>query len=702
MRGLVLLLWCLLAPAAALAQGAATLVADRLYIESDRRLVAEGNVEVFQNGQRMTAQRVVYDQLSDTIEITGPIRMSEGAGYVLLADQADLGRDMADGLLRSARLVLDQQLQIAAAEIRRVGGRYTRMSRAVVSSCQVCADNPVPLWEIRARRVIHDAETGQLYFDGAQFRVAGVPVVYIPRLRMPDGTVDRAAGFLTPEFKITSRLGTGLKLPWFLPIGDSRDLTFTPYIASNTRTLGLRYRQAYRNGTLELSGALSQDDLRDGLRGYVEIDAEFALPRDFLLRIEGVQVTDDAYLLDYDISDTDRLANTARIERVRRDELIEANVGLYRSLREGIAAEEVPAITGTAVWERRFGGPGGGRGGLRFEASGFVYDGSGATPDDQRDMLRFSGRFDWRQDAVLGNGMLVAGLADLSVDAFTVNDDPAYPSAKIRALPAVGAELRWPLARTEAGGAVQVLEPVAQLIWAPDSLTPAPNVDSTLLEFDEGNLFAFSRFPGSDRRELGARANLGLSWTRFDPAGWSATLGGGRIFRADDLGQFTTASGLSGTRSDWLVAAHLETGTGLELTNRALFGDDFNIARDELRLGWETDRLDLAASYIWLSADPSENRPDDAAEFFLDGGLELGNNWTGEVEARYDFSGDRMSDAGIGLSYRNECIEVGLSLSRRFASSASVEPSTDFALNVALGGFGSGHDGRKYRRSCGP
>ena len=47
-------------------------------------------------------------------------------------------------------MVLDQQLQLAAAQIDRVDGRYTQLTRAAATSCQVCAAIAAPLWQIRA------------------------------------------------------------------------------------------------------------------------------------------------------------------------------------------------------------------------------------------------------------------------------------------------------------------------------------------------------------------------------------------------------------------------------------------------------------------------------------------------------------------------------------------------------------------------
>ena len=66
------------------------------------------------------------------------------------------------------------------------------------------------------------------------------------------------------------------------------------------------------------------------------------------------------------------------------------------------------------------------------------------------------------------------------------------------------------------------LEPIAQVIYS-DTIgeSDVPNNDSTLVEFDTTNLFSIDRFPGEDRVETGLRANVGLTYTRYDPAGWS-------------------------------------------------------------------------------------------------------------------------------------------------------------------------------------
>ncbi len=679
-------------------------MADSLSIDGNRTLIARGNVEVFYQGARLRARAITYDGVTGRLLIEGPLTLiqGDGADMILLADQAEMSADLTDGILRSARMVLDQQLQLAANEIARVNGRYTAMTRVVASSCQVCPGRPTPLWEIRARRVIHDQEARQLYFDNAQFRVAGVPVFYIPRLRMPDPTLDRATGFLVPALRSTTELGTGIKLPYFIVLGPHRDLTLTPYVSTGgTRTLDWRYRQAVRGGGFEFDGAFTRDDIMPGdWRGYLFGTGEFTLPGDFALGVQVQTVSDDAYLLDYDVSDADRLTSAIDVTRTRENEYIEARLAFNRSLRAGDDNDTLPALVGDATLHRRF-RPAwlGGEGGLRFQTHGHRRA-SNVDGVDGRDVARASVRLDWRRNWLLANGMVLSGMTEVTADFYAIGQDSAYPGTVARMAPVAAVELRWPLLRREASGATQVLEPIVQLVWASDSLADVPNEDSVHVEFDEGNLFALSRYPGADRHELGLRANVGVNWTRISPSGWTLGVTAGRVFRAQDLGQFGTGTGLAGVQSNWLLATHIVAANGLTLTNRALLDDDFGITRDELRLAWAGRKLSGSTGYVWLTADPAEDRPLDVSEWVLDASWQITDTWGATVEGRYDFVADRAARAGLGLQYRNECLALDLSLSRRFTSSTSVRPTTDIDLSVVLMGFGSGADGRDYRRGC--
>ena len=689
------------------------LVADDVRITGRSTLVATGNVEMRYQGYHLRARRVSYDQATDMVAIEGPLVLTEGDDEVVLASSADLSDDLREGVIRSARIVLNHQLQIAANEVARSGGRYTRMTRAVASSCEVCpGGRQVPLWEIRAARVTHDEDTRQIYFDRAQFRVAGVPLAYLPRLRVPDPSVERYSGFLLPIFSSSSNLGSGFSLPWFQVLGPDRDLTLSPFISTKgAELLESRYRQAFGNGWIDMTAAVAHDRLSShdgGLRLYVFGDGAFALPQDFRLDL-GVAATSDAnYLSDYDITEDDRLANFVTIQRARRNELITLDTYLYQTLRPEEDQDTIGSTSIEGNWRHRF-RPGGWIGGqgewalaahTHRRASTQPWD--GPDPDriaDGRDVLRLSLNGDWRRDWLMDGGLVYGVEGALRGDAYWIDQDASADRNLTRAVPTVATDLRWPLVRTTQSGAREVVEPMVQAVWTPTGIRNPLNEDSTLVEFDEGNLFALSRYPGVDAQEEGFRINVGGSWTHYAPEGWLVGLTLGRVFRIDDRDQFAPSTGLDGAESDWLVAARFDWDAGVSLVNRILFDDDFTISRNEFRIDWERGRLDLASSYVWLEEDLVEDRDKATSEWAVAASWDVSERWTATTRWRYDFTASRAVRTDLGFVWRNECVEVDASISRRYRSWDSDDETTRFSLSVELLGFGRS-DRPRLARQC--
>ncbi|MDD7971265.1 LPS-assembly protein LptD [Roseinatronobacter alkalisoli] len=680
-------------------QGFATLVADRLYLDGPHRLIAEGNVEALSGQTRMRATRIIYDRQSGALQIEGPLTLREGDRVLVLADAAEMHDGFRRGLIRSARVILDQQLQIAAHQVERVDDRFTQMNSVIASACEICEETQTPLWEVRASRVVHDQQEQQIYFENAQFRLFGLPVAYLPRLRVPDPGLDRATGWLSPRFSLDTGHGVGLRAPYFIAISHDKDLTLTPFLASKgSRALELRYRQAFATGMLELGGLVARDSIRPGstrAMGYTR--GEFVLGRGYELSFNLIKVSDRQLLEDYDRSEA-QLASDITLERVRRDERIRLQALQFRSLRLVDNNRELPNQIGQAVYERRFDMPGlGGVAGLRFE----VHSHSRRRPlaADVKSVARFSADLDWRRDAILPAGVVGTLGVNLGVDHFAISPgSTAFAKSTTRVVPTAMAELRWPLVRATSGGAVHVVEPVAQVIWGRDRVDALPNDISSMPELDEGNLFSHSRFAARDQREMGLRANLGLSWTRHDPQGWSGTLTLGRIWRKTDLGQFSPQSALAGRRSDWLLVSSLDTDQGLTLSNRALFNSDFRLTRNALELDWSTPDYSISTTYMHIRPDLAENRPAKAAEWSLDGSRALDEYWTASVNWRYDIARNRAARVGAGLTFENECLRMQMEVERRFASAITAGDTTSFGLSIDV--LGVGGNPSRARRGC--
>jgi LPS-assembly protein len=677
----------------------ATLVADAISVNGGD-LLARGHVEIWHEDTQLRASAVRYIADENRMVIEGPIQIVDGDQLLLVADQADLSRDLQNGLLMGAQALLNQQLQIATRSIRRVDGRYLEMNRVTASSCEVCTQNPVPLWQIRASRVVHDEQKQQLYYEHAQFRLAGVPLLYAPRLRMPDPSLDRATGFLTPDFRNTTDLGFGIKLPYFIKMGDHRDVTLTPYLASKgAKTLEARYRQAFRTGDITLFGVISDDDITaDRTRGWTMASGTFDLPRDLTLDFTLQKVSDPDYLVDYGYPTQDRVLSNINITRTKRSHHLSFGISHYESLRNGEVNAEQPSVLTNALYHRRF-VPGalGGMADLKLSADTFwresIIDGVRGR-DINKARLELGWRRDWQNDF----GMLFALSGAASGDIYQVNQDTAFAEQITRTSATVAAELRWPFERRR-DKFTDILQPVLQFVHTPDANAAVPNEDGAVVEFDEGNLFALSRFAGTDAVEQGTRLNIGLNWTRQTNTGASFGMTIGRVIRSDDYGVFTAGSGLDGVQSDWLVTAKLDNGHGLRLTNRAVLDPSGNFAKNELNLDWTTQKFDLSSSYTWLDADPTEGRPDDTSEIALAGRYDLSPHWFVTSDVNYDITDGRASQTQLGLGYQNECVSVDFNVSRRYGTTTS-RATTDFGVNVTFVGIGQTATDRAYRRTC--
>ena len=694
-RGLVAIfvLWVCLAGGlqAQEAGGVTALVADVVQLDGTDRLIATGNVEIFTRGTRLRASRIVYDKAADRVTVDGPIEVRDSDGTVLLADQAEMDTELTEGILRGARIVLNEQLQIAGAEMARREGRFSDLRQVTASSCKVCENGDTPLWEIRASRVIHDQEAGQVYFYNARFRIAGIPVFYLPAMRVPDGSNPRVRGFLPPSFISTTKLGNGVKLPYFIPLGDHADVLLAPYFTeSRSRTLEGRYRQAFVNGDIVADGAFSRDTFEPGRnRGYLFVRGNFAIPRGFNLTFDLQATSDTPYLRDYNLSDKDRLDSNVALTRVTEAERILGTLFYYQSLRADYDDANEPVYAGDAQWNQRIKAPGPG-GWIDLDLIGHFHDRTSTENIVGRDMAQVRGRASWLQKWTGPAGLRFAANAQMTADIKQITDDNEYPRLQAGLWPQGSATLSWPLIRPSSNGNYQLLEPVMQIANSADTGIDSPNDDSTTVALDAGNLFAFNRFPGLDRSETGLRANVALRWSLVNPEGLSLHLTGGRIYRKTGREQFTVESGLSGARSDWLAQVDLDFSDRLRFRTLALFDEQTGPSLYEARLLWFGPRgSSLSSSYAYQKADTSADLDEDVSEIAAAARVPLTAAWSATGEVRHDFEVGRTNYSGLGIGYQNECIRVDLSVLRRFRATTDVEATTTYGFSVELAGFGS-------------
>lgn len=690
-------------PAAAQDRRPVALIADEIaYSEDEETLTARGDVQVFMGERTLTADEIVYDAAADRIRASGALVLRSENGDTLFADAADLDADLRDGLIRGARSVIAGGAgKLSAVEAERVDDRYNVLLKSVYSSCEVCVGRPTPLWRIRAERIIHDEEAGQIHYQDAYFDLLGAPIGYLPYFRHPSPEVARASGLLIPEVSRDSAYGFGAKAPYYYVIDDTSDLTLTPFVSSKDGAiLESEYRKLFETGFVNLALNFGVTDYGGDAKSARARFGGFGVARYGLG--DGVHTgfdlalaTDDAFLRRYDYSDLDRLDNEAFIRRYDGPNLASFSVSYTQSLREDEPQNALPLPTPEFSLRHVVATPGLGGGEL-----GLTLDGLALVREEGRDVGRLSVGADWSRSRITTGGLVLRGFGDARADFYEVRDDAALDGSAFRLSPRVGAEARMPFVRFGEDGASHVLEPIVQLILTPGDLDDGdiPNEDSTSVEFDEMNLFETDRFPGFDRVETGAYANVGARYERIQPDGVGVRASGGMVFRLDEAVDFSPDTGLRGDQSDFVGALGVTYRDQFEVASRFRLSESLGVERAEIGARTEFDPILLYGSYLFVEADPVALSPVDRSEALVGGALRLNRNWQVGGEVRRDLESNRFDSAGARLTYANECAGFEIYANRRFSETDNVPRSVSVGLRIRL--FGAGGDPSLASGAC--
>jgi len=674
------------------------MIADRIEIAPDGDLIASGDIEIFYGAENLIAEEIRYDTETETLNVTGPILYTDENGDTIEAEFAQLSRDLQNGLLKSARIMLENQLELQAAEMERIDGITAELRGVVATSCISCDTRP-PLWQIRASAVRHDKLKRTVHFKNAQVRVADIPILYLPRLRIPDPNLKRAAGFLVPSIRSTSRLGTGVVVPYFIPIGTDKDITLTPYISAKTRTLEVRYRQVVKNGSFTFDGAISDDDIGSAsLRAYGRIVGKFNVLDGYKLGFTLQSVSDDAYIGDYQLDTSETMESNVTLERTKEDQHQEISLSNYQSLYDNEGNR--PFLTSFGQIEQRLAVA---RIGGTLSVQG-EFGGAARSSDlnaTGRDIMRANTGVRYQRVWDLAAGTQVSAEHESRLDHFVIDQDDAYNRQNTTSTHSSALTLRWPLIGRSKTGAhfVEPIYQIARVRMSKDIAVPAE--ESTHAEFDQGNLLALSRFPAPDRVETGQRRAVGVNYNYRGMTGYEFGLSLGQIEWETQPSDFSQTSGLAGVKSDLLLAAQVETPIGLNFYARTLLDDQGKAGKSEVISKFNFKKYSVDGRYSFLPADSDEHRNDDIAEWTLNQSYKMGENWQLSKSLRYDLQADSLATAGIGVKWDGQCSSIVFSADRRFTDLGTSPPQTTYGFSIALKGFSTGGASRAIKTSCG-
>jgi LPS-assembly protein len=293
----------------------ALLRADSLvYDRTQNTVTAVGHVQIYYQGRILQADRVIYDRNADRVFAEGRAKLTEPDGTIAYGSRFELTQDLKSGFIDAIRANASNQTYFTAARAERSQGETTIFERGAYTACQPCRQHPErqPLWQVQAKRIIHDNARQTIYYEDAELEFYGVPILYLPYFSTPDPSVTRKSGILAPTYAYKSQLGFGLSVPYFFDLAPNYDLTVTPTVYTRQGfMLSGEWRHRLLNGSYDIraSGIFQADpsafepqpfgagNLK--FRGAVESNGQFYINPDWKFGWNVAVATDKFYNSDY-------------------------------------------------------------------------------------------------------------------------------------------------------------------------------------------------------------------------------------------------------------------------------------------------------------------------------------------------------------------------------------------------------------------
>ena len=564
----------------------------------------------------------------------------------------------------------------------------TVFKKAIGSPCDICILNPKPSWILKSEKLIHNRKTKKLHFYNTWLEIFGLPIIYMPYLQTPEPGVKRASGLLAPNFLSSDILGTGIRQPMFFTIGNSSDFTLSVVKTSKINLLiESQYRKLYKSSNLKLESAFLPPSEDEAVKGFVKINGTTQLDPSSSINIDTTLISDTSFLGKYGYDDRDRFLNFIGYESFGEKSSLQAAIIYHTSLRDSTTIE--PLILPDLRYRKY----------KKIKKYDLLlreeYSVVGLSRKEGMGYNRLTGDLELSKRWKTQHGLLIRSTGNVLSAGYIENKNTSK-NYLLKVYPLVALEFQYPLFRGK-NNKSEVLKPIAQVIYSTDTKSENNPLDedSSTTEFDSTTLFKLRKIPGIDRQETGLRLNAGVQYFNSFKDRYKYSLSIGQVYRNKNSDDFLLSSGLSGFESDILLSGNISLRKDIEVSSKQVYSKNFTLKRSNTALSVERPRYRIDSSLTNLLSDPSEGTNTDLKELTLKLESSLTQNWSGKVGLRRNMVNNEDINASVGLNFKNDCIDIDLSVSRRNTISNLLPKDSRIDLVINFGNIGSKYQNTK-------
>ena len=689
-------------------------------------LTSEQSIYLDGQGNRLEANEFFYDLKLKKIVASGNVNYFNNAGdhfkFSFFEYYEDLQKGSGEKFL--GQMADKSSLEGAYAEIDGKKGTLiinqdkSGKKRNAYTSCEsdkglsASILEKCPDWSVTSSKTTHDKNKKMLYHKNVLVNIRNVPVFYTPYFSHPDPSVKRKSGFLPPSIKNFTNLGRSFKTPYFLEIGDSKDITFTPvyYTEENPVFLG-EYRQKNKNSELYVDTSYSKgykklnkksDDGSSiertaGSRNHFffnflgSYDDLFFASNDLEMNIQ--KISQKNYLKVHQINtlnikqDISALQNDIILRSYEDSKQLTLEAYVYENLNEESHNEKYQYTLPSITFNNFF---------RKFNQSvnlsnDFSAKNLGKNINQSQQINKIATSSDLKKTKSIQGMGSIFKTSIKNINTYNDNVESAKENLNNDIYLTLAVENSYPLVKYN-DKTEQSISPIIFSKYTTGSMENAADQNKILSYQD---VFSMDRTNSATNIETGASVGYGAEYNInkknlknevYLDAGFSM----GQILKKSRLKEMPKNSSLQEKRSDYVgnssfkVSSEKFNNSQFDINYNYILNKNFNaFLKNEINTSLGNDNNNLSINYY------EENKIGKNHYVETKYQREFKDNLSFAMGLRKNLEEDFTERNFIETNYESDCLKIGLTLSKIFYQDEELKPSNNLTFSIVLKPFGS-------------
>ncbi len=665
-----------------------------VYDKKTGKWESKGQVNIDFQNKNFKTDKIIYDTKSKKLLTSGDIKVKgedleiSSKDFVLNSsdDSATLGQ--MDVVLNDTSFIKAKSGKMKNKKNYFYDVEYTACKEDV-KKCEI------PTWKLGVSQVKHDKKNESMSFLNIFLYIKDIPVFYFPYFMT---YMKKHSGFLRPQYRSSSFLGTVIETPFFINFNDYSDLTITPIFTSKRDLMfDSEFRLNHKYGTNKTRAIYKKKYKGESQRWYISSDNYFELSDVFRGNINIKRVSDDTFLRYYDYSTDPYLLSTIGMEGIWSKSFLTMNLYSYQDLRNlnnEYLPQVLPSVNYYAITDKN---KYGGYFDIDFNTTNTILDYKDKSIKD-KNALRLSLLSRYNQPLLTTSGHLFLFGFDTRADFFKLkNMNEHIPNSKQN----IGnffysGDITWkyPLYKNYTNS-VSTIEPTIQFITSKvfKNKHNIPSIDSNYIELSQQNLFKTNRFAGYDSFESGDRLNYGLNYilNRNNFGNLNFFIGQNYNINTPENLYYENSGLYNKGTSDIITYLMYEPNQFFKIKYNPIFDKkDFYVKRQDLNFYLGNHIASLNVNYVFINemyiANEVETKRDEIKSVL---NLNLTKNWRTFISTHYNIKDRIFTENWAGFAYENDCLTIDIKGVNKKTGIDNNQNETAFYLTLNFKTFGA-------------